>query len=222
MTRRIVDLTLTLREGMQTFPTHWHPMVEITQLGRHGIENRETRKLVLGTHTGTHVDAPRHFVAGGATIETIPLDQWVGPARLADFSRLAKRAEITPAMLEKEIGTQGIERVVLRFDWCKELGTMAYYEQHPYLSEEAAQWLVDHGCRLVAMDSPQPDDPRNGRNSAKDSPIHKILLGQGVVLCEYLCNLRDLSTRAFELVVAPLKIEQGDGAPARCFAIEDV
>ncbi len=222
MTRRIVDLTLTLREGMQTFPTHWHPMVEITQLGRHGIENRETRKLVMGTHTGTHVDAPRHFIAGGATIETIPLDQWVGPARLADFSALPKLAEITPAMLEKEIGTQGIARVVLRFDWCKQLGTMTYYEQHPYLSEQAAQWLVDHGCRMVAMDSPQPDDPRNGRNSPKDSPIHKILLGQGVVLCEYLCNLRDLSTRTFELVVAPLKIEQGDGAPARCFAIEDV
>ena len=66
--KKIIDLTMSLKEGMQTFPTHWHPFVEITQLGRHGIENRETRKLILGTHTGTHIDAPSHFISDGDTI----------------------------------------------------------------------------------------------------------------------------------------------------------
>ena len=58
---------MTLEEGIMTFPVHWHPVFEITQLGRFHVEGRETRKLTLGTHTGTHVDAPRHFIAGGTT-----------------------------------------------------------------------------------------------------------------------------------------------------------
>ena len=62
---KITDLSLTLEEGMMTFPTHWHPVVEITILGRHGVEGRETRKLVLGTHVGTHADAPLHFIPKG-------------------------------------------------------------------------------------------------------------------------------------------------------------
>ena len=86
MTRRIIDLTYPIHEGMTTFPAHWHPVVEITVLGRHGIENRETRKLILGTHTGTHCDAPRHFVPGGKTVDLLPLDIFIGPAFVMDFS----------------------------------------------------------------------------------------------------------------------------------------
>ncbi|MDP6560837.1 MAG: cyclase family protein, partial [Candidatus Binatia bacterium] len=80
MTREIIDLTFPIHEGMQTFPVHWHPVVEITQLGRLDVEARETRKMVLGTHTGTHMDAPRHFIEGGKTIDEVTLDILVGPA----------------------------------------------------------------------------------------------------------------------------------------------
>ena len=65
---------MNIEEGMQTFAAHWHPFVEITQLGRHGIENRESRKLTFGTHTGTHIDAPRHFIPGGQTVDRVPLE----------------------------------------------------------------------------------------------------------------------------------------------------
>lgn len=69
MSRNIIDLTFPIHEGMTTFPVHWHPIVEISVLGRHGIENRETRKVLLGTHTGTHMDAPRHFIPDGMTVD---------------------------------------------------------------------------------------------------------------------------------------------------------
>lgn len=220
MAQRIIDLTLTIAEGMQTFPTHWHPFVEITQLGRHGIENRETRKVVLGTHTGTHMDAPRHFIPGGVTVDRIPLDQIVGDAVLVDFSRLERGHEVSVRELEEALAGHLGTRIVLRYDWSDQIGTMAYYSDHPFLSEEAAQWLVDRGCRTLAMDTPMPDDPKNGRGCPKDSPNHKILLGKGVVLVEYLTNLRDIQKKKFTLVVAPLKIQDGDGAPARVFAIE--
>src|SRR5271168_5192186 len=91
---KIVDLSLPVEEGMMTFPTHWHPVVEVTILGRHGIEGRETRKIVLGTHIGTHADAPRHFIPNGATIDEIPLELLVGPATVVDFTGCRPLQEI--------------------------------------------------------------------------------------------------------------------------------
>lgn len=217
--KRYVDLSMMLHEGMQSFPAHWHPYVEITQLGRHGIENRETRKLVLGTHVGSHIDAPRHFIPGGETVENIPLEQLNGPALLVDFSHLPPKGEVDVNELAAAVGGRSVERLVLRFDGDKRLGTSAYYEDQPYITEAAAEWLVTHGCRLLAMDVAQPDNPKNGRNGPKDSPNHKILLGAGVILVEYLVNLKSIGADTFELIVAPLKIREGDGAPARCFAI---
>lgn len=219
--KRIVDLSMTLEEGMQTFPTHWHPFVEITQLGRHGLENRETRKLVLGTHTGTHIDAPRHFIPGGATVDQLDLEQLVGPASVLDLTAYGANAELDVAQMAEALGDRSAERVLMRFDWDRHLGTMGYYNDSPYLTEAAAQWLVDKGCRLLGMDTAMPDNPKNGRNGPKDSPNHKILLGNGVILLEYMVNLKSLDRPVVDLVVAPLKIRDGDGAPVRAFAILD-
>jgi arylformamidase len=98
---------------------------------------------------------------------------------------------------------------------------MAYYDDCPYLSEDAAKFLVSKGCRLLGMDTPMPDNPKNGRGSVNDSPNHKILLGAGTILVEYLVNLTSLDRPEVMLVVGPLKIRDGDGAPARAFAILD-
>ncbi|MEO5347997.1 MAG: cyclase family protein [Magnetococcus sp. YQC-9] len=220
MSHRLIDLTMDIAEGMQTFPAHWHPFVEITQMGRHGIENRETRKLVLGTHTGTHMDAPRHFVPGGVTVEAIPLEQLVGEAVLLDFHAVAPLTEIGVEGIEQALAGRTPERVIVRFGWDRMLGTMAYYTDHPYLSKEACRWLVERGCRLIALDTPMPDNPKNGARSVEDSPNHKIFLGSGVVIVEYLVNTMAIRAPVVELIVAPLKIRSGDGAPVRCFVRE--
>jgi kynurenine formamidase len=219
MEPRIIDLTFPLEEGMTTFPVHWHPPVEITQLGRFGIEDRETRKITLGTHTGTHLDAPRHFVPGGKTVETLDLNVLVGPATLIDFSGLDPLHEISIADLRIHLDTIP-KRLVLRFDWPKYWGTLRYYENHPFLSDSAAEWLAEGGMKLLAMDTPMPDSPKNGRGTANDSPVHKILLRKEVILCEYLCNLDKISQKEFQLIALPLKINGADGSPMRCIAIE--
>jgi arylformamidase len=221
MNNKIIDLTMTIEEGMQTFPTHWHPFVEITQLGRHGLENRETRKIVMGTHTGTHIDAPRHFIPSGKTVDQLDNEQLIGPATVLDFTDFGPGMEITAKHLAKKMGTNPADRVLLRFDWDRFLGTMDYYNHSPFLSEEASHWLVDNGCILLGMDTAMPDNPVNGKNGPKDSPNHKILLGNGVVLLEYLVNLKAIYQPTFKLIVAPLKIRDGDGAPSRVFAILD-
>jgi arylformamidase len=205
---------MTIEEGMTTYPAPWHPYVEITQLARHGIEGRETRKLVLGTHTGTHIDAPRHFVPNGSTVEKIRLYQMCGNATLLDLSKVEKRTCVTLDDMKDIVGDRSVDRVVLRFDGDDCLGTRSYYDDQPWISTEAARWLVDNGCMLLGMDVAMPDCPDD-----KSMSVHKILLEAGVVIVEYLVNLSALGTNEFELFVAPLKIKGGDGAPARCFAI---
>lgn len=217
---RIVDLSLPIEEGMMTFPSHWHPMVEVSILGRHGIEGRETRKLVLGTHTGTHTDAPLHFVPKGKGIDELDLNVLVGPATVVIFAPARPLQKIDVSDLKAKLGNRVPTRLILRTDWSEHFGQMSFYSEYPFFSEEAAHWLVENGVRLIAMDTPSPDNPAHSRGSGKDSPNHKVLLRAGVVLVEYVCNLKSLSASEVELVVLPLKVKGGDGSPARCIAIE--
>mgnify|MGYP001167410200 CR=1 FL=1 len=220
MPRRIIDLTYAIHEGMTTFPVHWHPFVEITQLGRHGIENRETRKVILGTHTGTHMDAPLHFIREGHTIDQVPLELMVGPARLVDFSHAKSKQEFGVVDFKRALGRERPERLVLRFDWSRHWGALKYYNEQPFISEDAGQWLIDRGVRLLGMDTPQVDSPDNGRTGPKDSPLHKIMLGQGCWFVEYMTNLKKIKNPIFEFIVLPLKILGADGAPCRCLAVD--
>jgi kynurenine formamidase len=216
---RIIDLTFPIHSGMTTFAAPWHPFVEITQLARHGLEGRETRRIVMGTHSGTHCDAPLHFIPDGTTIDQIALDVFIGPAVICDFSRLAPSHAITADELAAAVGDRRADRILLRYDWSDRISTRAFYTDHPYLEIGAAEWLVERGVKLLGMDAPMPDNPRDGQDSPNDSPVHKVLLGHGIVLVEYLCNLRAIPVRDFELIVLPLKLREGDGAPARCVAI---
>lgn len=218
--RRIVDLTHDMHEGMTTYPSPCHPVFEMTQLGRHGLEDRETRRVTFGTHTGTHCDAPRHFIVNGESVDKLPLEVLVGPARVVDLTFLGPLGLVDVSHLEEALGDSRPSRVLLRYDWSDRWGQMSFYKDHPYLSGEAAQWLVDRGVKLLGMDSPTPDDPRSGPHNPPDSPNHQILLGAGVILVEYLCNLKALTSTTVELIALPLKLRGADGSPVRCIAIE--
>jgi len=218
---RIIDLSYSIQEGMTTFPGHWHPIVEITQVGRFGIENRETRKFTMGTHCGTHIDAPRHFIPDGPTIEQIPLEWLVGPARVLDFTPVkVSKKEFGVEDFRQRLGDHKTERLILRFDWSDHWGSMSFYSEHPFITEEAGHWLVERGIRVLAMDTPQVDSPDHGRTGSKDSPLHKIMLSAGLVFVENCTNLRQISRPEVEFVVLPLNIRGADGAPARAIAIE--
>lgn len=221
MTKKIIDLSMILEEGMISFPQPWHPIVEIVQLGRHEVEGRETRKITMGTHTGTHIDAPRHFIPDAPTVDEIPLDQMNGLASVLNLTDFGPGQEVGLSDLEKALGDRSAERVLLRFDWERMIGSLDYYYKSPYLSEDAAKWLIENGCKLLGMDTPMPDNPENGRGCTKDSPNHKILLGGGAILVEYMVNLSAIDRDIVNIIVAPIKVREGDGAPARVFAILD-
>ncbi|MBY0587225.1 cyclase family protein [bacterium] len=217
MTARLVDLTQPIHEGMPTFPVPHHPIVEITQLARHGIENRETRKVILGTHTGTHLDAPRHYIPGGATVEEIALETLIGPASICDLRHKSDQA-IQISDLEPLLKGKPTERVLFYTGWTDHYGKWDYFRGHPYLSVEAGRWLMDEGCRLLGMDCPQMDHPSHSRHHDPDSPIHYLLLGAGVVMVENMCRLDQLLEHRFDLMVLPLPITGGDGSPVRAIA----
>lgn len=217
---KIIDLSMEIREGMQTFEAPWHTYVEISQMGRHGIENRETKKLTMGTHTGTHIDAPLHFIKNGKVVDDYSLEHICGEASIVDFSILPEKAEVSESMIIEALGSDKCpERIIFRFDWDKHLGKSKYYIDHPFLSISACKWLADNGCKVIALDTPQPDNPLNGRHGKQDAPNHKILLAKDVLIVEYLVNISKIESRKAKLIVAPLKIKNADGAPARVFAI---
>ncbi len=214
-----IDLTYPIEEGMPTFNAHWHIPVSIKKLGRHGFEGRETREITFGTHTGTQIDAPLHFIEGGRSIENIPLDKLIGRASIVDFSSLKENEAVSLEMIEKVPVTQ---RMILKFGWGKFWNNKKFYDGYPYLSEEAARYLVSKGVQLLGIDTPSPDDSRiqltnkNILGSAQDSPIHKILLRNEIILLECLGNL-DLVNESTEwnIIALPLKIKGADGSPAR-------
>jgi arylformamidase len=214
----VIDLSFDLFEGMLTFGAHWHVPFEMTQLGRHGVEGRETRKITFGTHTGTQVDAPLHFIPNGMSIESVPLTTLVGPVKIFDFTAVPEFHVISEAEVKKlDLGP----RVLFKFGWEKHWPNKKYYSGYPCFSQEAAQYMVKSGVKLVGFDCPSPDDSRtvlagNILGSNEDSPIHKIFLGNNVILVEYLANLDKVKNLiGWNIAALPLRIRGADGSPAR-------
>jgi len=212
---KIIDLTYDISEGMTTFNAPWHPLVSIKQMGRIGMEGRETRKISFGTHTGTHVDAPLHFIKNGISIDEIPLSKLVGNITMIDLSSLKENTPITKEMLVK---LPISKKTLFKFGWGKFWGTNKFYSDYPYFTKEAAEFLVSKNVELIAYDIPSPDNSYAKLGSAEDSQIHKIFLSNGIILVEYLANLDKVDLADdWKIVVTPLKIKNADGSPARVF-----
>lgn len=214
---QIIDLTYLINDEMITYPTPWHPKVSIKRLGKIEEVGRETRKIIIGTHTGTHIDAPLHFIKDGKSIEKIPLEKLIGDITIIDFSHLKENQPITKELLsEKPIS----KRMLFKFGWQKFWNNLEFYKNHPFFTEEAANYLVSNKVELIGYDTPSPDDSRNTKNSV-DSPIHKIFLGNEIILLEYVANMNMIKNYdGWKIVVAPLKVEGADGCPVRVFVYQ--
>jgi len=216
--KEIVDLTFEMENGMTTFDASWHIPFSVKQLGSINVEGRETRMVTMGTHAGTHIDSPLHFVENGSSIDKIPLDKLMGEVAIVDFSFLDKGKAITREML---IEVPISSKMIFKFGWGRFWKTDEYYKRYPFFSAEAAEYLLSKKIELLAMDTPSPDDSgikleNEILGGDKDSPIHKMFLRNGVILIEYLANLEKvIDYDGWSIVAMPLKIKGADGAPAR-------
>lgn len=215
---RWIDLAHPYHEGMTHPPVAGPPCIEtVLEVGRDPFN---LQRFTFITHLGTHVDAPLHFIRGGRTIDTYELRElggegWVlpmdkGPNQPITLNDLeTSGARVEPGQI-----------VFLATGWDRHFST-ADYHTHPYLSEEAARWLLDRRVKMVGVDCFSADMPVPLRPKDFGWPVHHLLLGHGVLIAENLANLRSVAGRKLTIGAFPLKIRGGDGAPARIFALEE-
>jgi arylformamidase len=204
----ITDLTRRLTGRTLQFPGDQPGLVAgCVDLGRPDVQLTHLTHLDL--HLGTHIDAPLHFVPGGADIAS--LESVLRPGIVV---RTRDRA-ILPSVLP----AASLRGSAVLFDtsWAVSAESRAYFEGFPHLSPELAEALVSRGAGLVGIDTPSVDaiDPTSR------FPAHRILLGAAIPIVEGLCNLDRLpdGVRTFWFAVFPLKLEGADGAPARAVAL---
>jgi len=200
-----IDITMTVRSGMVHWPGDEDVVIERIQDLESGDPYNLSR-AVLSLHSGTHVDAPLHFIPGGRGIDEMPLPATVGPARVIGIS---DPVSIVPAELEACAIEEG-ERILFKTaNSGRVWDTDTFVEDFVYLSEAGARFLARKGVRAVGIDylsiGPYGEDA---------SGIHKALLEAGVCIIEGL-DLSGVEPGDYELICLPLKVERGDGAPAR-------
>jgi arylformamidase len=207
---KIHDISLPVSESLVVWPGD--PPVHITQPAHLDRGDPYTvSRLEIGAHIGTHVDAPAHFVRGGAGVERLALDVLVGPARVV---HIPEAGSLTDEVLEGLSIPPGTERLLFRTRNSKRWsGEQGFWEEYVGLTDAGARWLVGRGVRLVGIDylSISPYDDL--------LTPHHTLLGAGVIVVEGL-DLRGIAPGAYQLVCLPLKLVGGDGAPARAILIE--
>jgi kynurenine formamidase len=200
-----IDLTMPIRPDMPTNPAHILP--EFDQYDFLSGSGWDATRIQLSTHTGTHMDAPSHFIAGARTIEQTPLDVFTGAAQVISLSGLEERQAIEP----EDLGVITCRRVLVNTGWSDRVDDHdRYFNRYPYLSDDAARYLVEHGVQLVGVDTPSVD-------YHPPSAVHLAVLGSGGVIVENLSNLGQLGTEC-EFIVLPLPLAGLDGSPVRAMA----
>lgn len=212
-----IDISLPIDSDLPVWPGD--PPVVVEPVAR--VEDGDVAgvsRLALGTHTGTHVDPPAHFVPGGMTVDELPLDVLVGPAVVADMTSGAPIDGAGLAALDLPARTT---RLLLktRSAAARPSGAAENVAATGIVTPDGAEWLVAQGVRLVGADTlsiePATDRPGvRGCPPEEQYPVHRILLGAGVIIVEGL-DLTAAPPGHYELVCLPLRVAGGDGAPAR-------
>ncbi len=208
----IYDISLTISPDLPTWPGDPRLELERFESMDKGSHDNATR-MSSSVHLGTHIDAPRHFIKDGRTVEKLPLEVLTGPCYVAQLpdgieaitAEVLDRTEITSEMKRVLFGTSNSHF------WAK--GETKFQTEFVAITEDGAEWLVERGVQLVGIDylSVAP--------YAESIPTHTVLLKAGVVIVEGL-NLSNVMRGFYDLYCLPLKIAGSDGAPARAILIQ--
>jgi len=202
---RIYDITVPLSPSLPVYPGD--PEVAITPVAQlQWGDAANVSRLALSSHTGTHLDAPRHFFQAGLAIDNIDLHVLMGPARVWAFPDAT--THLTADDLQP-LGLAGTQRLLFKTPNSALWERRGFQATYVALTESAAHLLVDLGVQLVGIDYLSVD-----AFERQDFPVHRILLGAGVLILEGL-DLRAVPAGEYELLALPLLLQNGDGAPMR-------
>jgi len=211
---RILDLTLTISNKIPTFPGSPQPKLIPWENVRDDGYNLEF--LFMSTHTGTHMDAPYHFLEKGAKIHEISLKKLVSEAVLIQ-SKKKDGESITKTDIQKFEKKHGkiasFSSVIFYTGWQRNLQKKYYFTKNPGLSVSAAKYLASKKISLVGIDSPSIDLGKDSKFS-----VHQIFAKKGILIVENLANLEKIKSSKFHLIVLPLKLKNATGSPVRAIA----
>jgi arylformamidase len=207
----IYDVSVPIDNGMPVWPSD--PAVKLTpgaHLSRDGTHTVRVTSIEMGSHTGTHIDAPHHFVEGGHKLHEIPLDWLVGKATVVHIPGVAS---IARGHLES-LDWSGVQRVLFKTDNSAHWLDGGFHKDFVYLEPQAAEFLVERGLRLVGIDYLSID-----QFGSQKHPTHFVLLPNNIVVLEGL-NLSQIEPGRYHMVALPLNLHNADGAPTRVILMD--
>jgi len=210
-----IDLTLTISKSIPSFPGSPKPQFILWSDLKEDGYNLEL--LFLSSHTGTHLDAPYHFVKNGLKINQIRLDRLIGKATIIKLKKTKNTAitKLDITSFEKKNGTIPNNSSVFFFTgWQKNLKKDNYFTENPGLAISAAKYLAVKKINLVGIDSPSIDLGKD-----KSFRIHHILLKNNILIVENLVNLNKIPSKEFNFTILPLKLKDATGSPVRAIAL---
>ena len=207
--RRVIDVSVSNGPGQHVYPGDPEPRVEsVRAIARGDVCN--VSLLHLGSHTGTHVDAPYHFLKDGPRLGQVALDRMVGPCLVAD---LRGRPAVDAAAL-RDVAIERGDILLCLTDNSAKWAAAEFQRDLIYVTADAAEVLVARGVRALGMDYLSIE-----AFGSPDFPVHHRLLGAGIFVIEGL-DLRGVAPGRYYLVCLPLKFPDLDGAPARAVLLE--
>lgn len=218
-TRRVFDVSHDVEDGMITYKGLPAPVIcdflsrEESREHYAGDTEFHIGKIELVANTGTYVDSPFHRFAGGKDLSELPLTSLVDLETVVlRFDEQRERA-IGPERFE-ELGDLAGKAVLVHTGWDAHWRTDQYFEGHPFLTEDAAEYLAEAGAALVGIDSLNIDDTENGHR-----PVHTTLLEAEIPIAEHLRGLGQLPDRGARFSAAPVKVKGFGTFPVRAFAV---
>lgn len=215
--KTLIDLSHTLEHGMITYKGLPAPIIcdFLSHEASKKKYNDETTihigMIEMVGNTGTYVDAPFHRYVDGNDVSELPLESLVDLAGLVFHAKPGQQA-LGPELFGKT-EVRG-KAVLVHTGWAKHWRTDRYFEGHPHLTEAAALWLKQQGAAFVGIDSLNIDGTSTGYR-----PVHTLLLGAEIPICEHLCNLEKLPDSGFRFHAAPVKVKGFGTFPVRAYAI---
>jgi arylformamidase len=212
----LIDLSHTVEAGMITYKGLPAPII-CDYLSREASRNVYAEgtefnigKIEMVANTGTYVDSPFHRYANGKDLSELALESLAGVEGV--LINCHERNEL--AITAKQLQWHDIKgkAVLIRTDWSLHWRTNQYFEGHPFLTKDAAQYLKDQGAVIVGIDTYNIDDTTDGRR-----PAHTILLGADIPICEHMCNFDQIPARPFRFFAVPVKVKGFGTFPVRAF-----
>ena len=210
----LIDLTREISTDTKVFPGS--PLPKFITWNKMEIHNYHSEVVFMSTHTGTHMDAPSHFVTGVSSIDQIPVNRFISRAILIKIAKASDELITTSEIEASKVNILEGNSVVFSTSWENEVDNDYYFNHSPGLSEDAAEYLIDKRVNAVCIDSPSID-----RGSDSNFPVHKLLLSKEILIVENLCNLSKIDNQNFTLIIMPLKLSGASGSPVRAIATSE-